>query len=188
MRPGDFFVFVSFLCTGILILNTWIFGGQMLQGALIFGFAYYWTAWQPANNRVNFYVATFPVKVLPPLMLLVTFVQAGLPAALVEVSGGIVAHLYLFVTEIWPNYGAGHGRSLVWTPQWVHNLFERSASIPRPAAAPPAPKPMSGSIVNLGSSSTGTSTQDGGSATGSSLFGKKPDGWSHRGAGHKLGS
>lgn len=188
-RPADFLLFIVFLMGGIISLNTLLFGGGMYLEPLSFAFAYYSAAFQPASAKVNFYVIAVPVKFLVPLLLLINFVQMGIWGVLLMIPGLLTAHAYLFLTEIWPQYGGGP--ELVRAPEWLHAVFERPQPVvqQQPTAPPPVVKKRAGSIMNLGSSSTGTSTQDGGSASGSSLFGlKKPDGWSHRGAGHKLGS
>lgn len=147
-------------------------------------FAYYWAAFAPAASRVNFFIATFPAKLLPYIILLITFVQAGLNQTLVEATGLVAAHMYLFLTEIYPRFGGGP--EIIFTPNWVHRLFEGSPDAPRPErrmsrAAPPPPPPST-------AASAGVTVGGRPGATGSSVFGRSQDPWSHRGQGQRLGS
>lgn len=110
-------------------------------------------------------------------MLAYTFVQAGTNAALVEATGLAAAHLYLFLTDIYPRFGGG--RNLIVTPNWVHALFNGvndNASGPRPRAATgPSIRP-----VVPGATAAATA--------GRGIFTPADNQWTHRGQGHRLGS
>lgn len=160
------------------VLNSLFLGGMVFCQALILALAYYWTALEPSSGKVSFFIATFPVKFLPLVMLAMTFVQAGTGAALVEATGLVAAHLYLFLTDIYPRFGGG--RNFLETPNWVHALFAGvgdNASGPRPRAATgPSTRPVAPGTA-------GATT-----ASGRGIFTPANNQWTHRGQGHRLGS
>jgi Derlin-2/3 len=54
-------------------------------------------------------------------MLLLTFVIDGPDAAMTQATGLLAAHLYDFLTRIWPTFGGG--RNYITTPQMVKGWF-----------------------------------------------------------------
>lgn len=50
-----------------------------------------------------------------------TFIIDGSDAAISQVTGLIVAHLYDFLTRIWPTFGGG--KNYIFTPQTVKRWF-----------------------------------------------------------------
>lgn len=175
-RPGDFLVFLIFCGSVIVALNSVFVGGMVFCQALILALAYYWTALEDSSKKVSFFIATFPVKFLPLVMLAMTFVQAGTGAALVEATGIVAAHLYLFLTDIYPRVGGG--RNFIRTPNWIHALFDApgdNASGPRPRAP-------------TGPSARPVPTAPGTAASGRGIFAPSNSQWTHRGQGHRLGS
>jgi len=169
-RKGDFTVFLIFVCSVILILNTFIVQGMAFCSPLILALAYYWTAFEDAGGRVNFFIATFPVKFLPWIMLLMTLVQGG--NIFLDLTGLVAAHAYLFLTEIWPRHGGG--------TNWLKgpsDMVERWFESAERAAPPPLRNVPAAGPVRVGGE---------GGATG--VFGRATEGWRHRGQGHRLGS
>jgi len=174
LRSGDLLAFVLFCGFVILLLNTFILQGMLLCGAMTMALAYYWTALENKNNSVNFFIVRFPVKYLPWVMIFVTLVAEDVNSALVEGTGIIAAHLYLFLTNIWPRVAGG--RHVIYTPQWIHGLFEERSD--------PATR---GIRAGVPPSVAATGPAGGAGATGRSMF--APSGtWTHRGQGHRLGS
>jgi len=177
-RPGDFFVFLIFCGSVIVALNSLFVGGMVFCQALILALAYYWTALEDSGKKVSFFIATFPVKFLPLVMLAMTFVQAGAGATLVEATGLVAAHLYLFLTDIYPRFGGG--RNFLVTPNWVHALFAGvgdNASGPRPRAGTgPSTRPAAPGVASTAA------------ASGRGIFAPVGNQWTHRGQGHRLGS
>lgn len=96
----------------------------MLLKALILSFAYTFAQDNPHAN-VSFFFLTFPAKYLPYGLLFLSAVSGGWSSTLVEVSGLMAAHLYDFLTRIWPTFGGG--RNMVPTPQFVKNWFTPTA-------------------------------------------------------------
>jgi Derlin-2/3 len=149
-------------------INSFVLGGVMFCQAMIVALAYYWVALEDKSRKVNFYIIEAPAKFLPFIMLFVTLVQAGLGPTLVEATGIVAAHLYLFLTNIWPRVAGGP--YLIFTPQWVHGLFNE----------PAAP-------ATTGARAPGITTSAGATVTRSKLVPANSQ-WTHRGQGHRLGS
>jgi Derlin-2/3 len=171
-RKGDFIVFLAFVGTVILVLNTFLVGGMTFCSPLILSLAYYWAAFESPSTRVNFFIATFPVKFLPWIMLLMTLVQGG--NVFLDLTGLVASHAYLFLTEIWPRYGGGVN-ILKKPSDIVEGWFESTTSAP----PPPPPRAAAGEApVRVGENE---------GASGS-FFGGRGQGWTHRGQGHRLGS
>jgi Derlin-2/3 len=154
--------------TAGLLLNANIF-----THALLLALAYTY-ATDNRGKRVTFVIIQIPVEYLPWAMLTITLVLSGWPAALQEGMGIIAAHLYDFLTRLYPTFQGG--RNWVQTPAFVSRAFgaERSAFTQkahgttfRPAAARPAAQASS-------SSSSGWTSALSGS-------------WGGRGAGRRLG-
>ncbi|KAA8906302.1 Der1-like family-domain-containing protein [Sphaerosporella brunnea] len=172
-RKGDFMVFLLFVGSIIVLLNTFLIGGMTFCSPLILSLAYYWAAFESPSTRVNFFIATFPVKFLPWIMLLMTLVQGG--NVFLDLTGIVAAHAYLFLTEIWPRFGGGRDllRPLGDTVEGWFEGYER-------AARPQQPQRVQAQAgVRVGGAE---------GATGSSLFGQRSQVWAHRGQGHRLGS
>lgn len=76
-----------------------------------------------SNLRITFYIITFRAKYLPYCMLAMTFVTDSPEAALQQATGLFAAHLYDFLTRLWPTYGGGS--NMIRTPQIVRGLFTK---------------------------------------------------------------
>jgi Derlin-2/3 len=88
--------------------------------SLMLAFAYTFAQENPGNN-VSFFILTFPAKFLPYAMLFMTFVMAGPEGAKHQATGLIAAHLYDFLTRIWPTFGGG--TNPIQTPIYIQQLF-----------------------------------------------------------------
>lgn len=73
------------------------------------------------GKKVKFFFVQIPVEFLPWAMLLMTFFMAGWNSVLVECCGIFAAHLYDFLTRIYPTFGGG--RNYIRTPDWVRRRF-----------------------------------------------------------------
>jgi Der1-like family len=156
--------------TAGLLLNANVF-----THALLLALAYTYAS-DNRGKRVTFVIIQIPVEYLPWAMLTITLVLSGWPAALQEGMGIVAAHLYDFLTRLYPTFQGG--RNWVQTPAFISTAFgaDRSAFTQksygasfRPAAARPAAQASSSS-----GSSTGWTSALGGS-------------WGGRGAGRRLG-
>lgn len=54
-------------------------------------------------------------------MLLLTFVMGGPQAAMIQGTGLLAAHLYDFLTRLYPTFGGG--RNYIFTPDFVKRWF-----------------------------------------------------------------
>lgn len=147
--------------------------GHIFTHALILALAYTY-ATDNRGKRVTFIIIQIPVEYLPWAMLTFTLVMSGWPAALQEGMGIIAAHLYDFLTRLYPTFQGG--KNWIQTPTFVGRAFgaDRSAfshkaygTSFRPAAARPAGQQGNGASSGWTSALGGT--------------------WGGRGAGRRLG-
>jgi Derlin-2/3 len=127
------------------------------------------------GKRVTFVIIQIPVEYLPWAMITFTLVMSGWPTALEEGMGIIAAHLYDFLTRLYPTFQGG--RNWIQTPAFVRRAFgaERSASTHKAYGTsfrPGATARQSGQQSS--SSSSGWTSALGGS-------------WGGKGAGRRLG-
>lgn len=100
-------------------------------------------------------------------MLLITVVSNGPNAAAIQSTGLIAAHLYDFLTRIYPTFGGG--RNFVKTPAFVRRMFS----------------PTEASVTNR---AYGTAHRPAAQAQASgSSAGVLPESWRSRGSGYRLG-
>ena len=92
----------------------------MLLQPLILALTYTWSQENP-NANATIFVLTFPAKYLPYVMLFMTAVSGGIQGVYVQLSGLLAAHLFDFLTRIWPTFGGG--RNLLPTPPMVKRWF-----------------------------------------------------------------
>ena len=106
-------------------------GAALLIQPLILAFAYTFAQENP-NANVSMYIITFPAKYLPFALLFVTYLMDNSPAAVMhQATGLIAAHLYDFLTRIWPTFGGG--TNYIITPNFVKSWFIEPG--------PPRPQP-----------------------------------------------
>jgi Derlin-2/3 len=99
----------------------------MLLNPLILAFAHTFSQDNP-TSMVSFYIINFQAKYLPYALILMTFITAGPDHAKVQITGLLAAHLYDFLTRIWPQFGGG--RSYIFTPDFVKRWFAGDARTP----------------------------------------------------------
>ena len=97
------------------ILQSYIF-----LGALSLAFAYTYAQDNP-TRQVSLFIIQFQAKFLPLAMLAMTFVMDSPQSALTQATGLLAAHLYDFLTRIWPTFGGG--KNYIHTPQFVKGWF-----------------------------------------------------------------
>ncbi|KAL2013470.1 hypothetical protein VTN00DRAFT_995 [Thermoascus crustaceus] len=167
--PSDFFTYVIFVGVVILLTAGYLLSNIIFTHALIIAFVYTF-AQDNRGRKVNYLFVTLPVELLPWAMLTLTLVISGWPAALCDGMGIIAAHLYDFLTRIYPTFGGG--KNYIVTPGFVKKLFgadvRREAHRTYGTAYRPSQQPQ------RGSASGGWTSSFGGS-------------WSGRGAGRRLG-
>ncbi|KAI9887793.1 MAG: hypothetical protein M1823_000435 [Watsoniomyces obsoletus] len=168
--PGDFLVYVVFVAVVIILTNAIYFGGFIFTKALILAVAYTYTQ-ENRGQKATIYVLTFPIKWLPLVMLLITFVMGGPRSTMVQVTGLLAAHLYEFLTRIYPTYGGG--RNYIQTPNFVRRWF--------------ATRTNTRSYGTAYAARSGGADAGRGSSTGFSSGGGLSALWNSRGSGRRLG-
>jgi len=88
--------------------------------ALSLAYAYTFAQDNP-TRMASFFVVTFESKYLPFALLFLALVVDGPNQALAQLTGLIAAHMYDFLTRIWPTFGGG--RNIIFTPQIVKRWF-----------------------------------------------------------------
>lgn len=119
-QPGDFFVYTFFLCSVILVTAGLLLKSHIFLQALSLAFAYTYAQDNP-TRQVSFFIITFDAKYLPFGMLFITFIIDGPQAAMIQATGLVAAHLYDFLTRIWPTFGGG--KNYIFTPATVKRWF-----------------------------------------------------------------
>jgi Derlin-2/3 len=153
--------------TAGLLLNAYVF-----THALLLALAYTY-ATDNRGKRVTFVIIQIPVEYLPWAMLTITLVRSGWPAALQEGMGIVAAHLYDFLTRLYPTFQGG--RNWIQTPTFISRAFgaDRSTFTQKTYGASFRPA-TAGPATQASSSSSGWTSALGGS-------------WGGRGAGRRLG-
>lgn len=144
--------------------------------ALVLALAYTYSQDNP-NRKITYFIVTFRIKWLPYVMLLMTFIMQSPESALHQGSGLVAAHLYDFLTRIWPTFGGGS--NVIWTPQFVQDWFV-AAGLGRSSTTRP--------YGTAFSTRAPAASASGGSSRGvTSGFSSLTSGWGGRGAGRRLG-
>ena len=123
------------------------------------------------GKKVKFFVVTFDVKYLPYVTLFLTWIMEGPNRMILQATGLPAAHLYNFLTLLWPQFGGG--MNIVQTPAFVSRWFGANRSAPNSVtkkygtAITPAAQPSRASSTGLSSSFSNT--------------------WGSRGQGRRLG-
>ncbi|KAK5112685.1 hypothetical protein LTR85_011196 [Meristemomyces frigidus] len=175
-QPGDFFVYLIFVCLMILLLGGVYLQGIMLLSPLTLALAYTYAQENP-DRQLSYFIVTFSAKWLPYAMLAGTFVMSSPQEALLQATGLVAAHAYDFVTKIWPEHGGGQ-RYLV-TPQIVQRWFAQPGGIPQQRAFGTAYTGRAAATQNVPQQQAG-----GGGGWASGFSGGN---WGNRGQGRRLG-
>jgi Derlin-2/3 len=141
--------------------------GAVLLAPLTLALAYTFAQDNP-RRMTGFFILNFEAKFLPWVLLFVTFILSGPQGALFQGTGLIAAHLYEFLTRIWPELGGG--RQWVQTPGFIRRAFGGDQRVPQARdhgtafAARSADTPAQGRTTGFGGA-----------------------GWNTRGPGRRLG-
>lgn len=140
-----------------------------MTSSLIAAFAY--TATQDEGGNTRIFILDIPTRAVPLMMCFMTFFMThSTHAAMVQATGIVAAHLYDFLTRLYPKFGGG--RNILSTPAFVRRWLSREDP-------------------SVSHKSYGTSYQAGtprATASGSEAGGVLPEAWKSRGSGHRLGS
>ncbi|KAF2254029.1 DER1-domain-containing protein [Trematosphaeria pertusa] len=119
-QPGDFFMYTVFVGSVIVALAGYILDAFTFLPALSLAYAYTYAQDNP-TRQVSFFIISFDSKFLPLAMLFMTLIIDGPQFALPQATGLLAAHLYDFLTRIWPTFGGG--RNYISTPAIVKQWF-----------------------------------------------------------------
>ncbi|GCB24746.1 centromere/microtubule-binding protein cbf5 [Aspergillus awamori] len=118
--PGDFFTYVSFVASIIMLTAGCLLNSVIFTSALIMAFVYTYSQ-DNRGRKASFFIVQIPVEFLPWAMLTLTLVVSGWPAALRDGMGIVAAHFYDFLTRIYPTFGGG--KNYLVTPEFVRRFF-----------------------------------------------------------------
>lgn len=93
---------------------------SVFTSALILAFIYTF-AQDNRGKKAHFVIVQIPIQYLPWAVLTLTFVTGGWPAVLSEGTGLLAAHLYDFLTRLYPTFQGG--RNWVQTPAAIKRAF-----------------------------------------------------------------
>jgi Derlin-2/3 len=108
------------LLTCFKILAGYFLNAYTFLPALTLACAYTYAQDNP-TRQVSFFILTFDAKYLPLALLFLTLIMENAEAALAQATGLIAAHLYDFLTRIWPTFGGG--TNYITTPAIVKQWF-----------------------------------------------------------------
>ncbi|KAL2887789.1 Der1-like family protein [Ceratocystis lukuohia] len=132
--------------------------------------------------KASLFLFTIPAQLMPYALMLMGFVQdpqSGMYMLPLQISGLLAAHMWDFITRIYPEFGGG--RNLLATPGFV-SLFTTSPRVLRGGFGRNA---AGGGTSGEGGRTVGGSA---GRSTGVSYgSGVLPDSWRSRGPGQRLG-
>ncbi|KAH0846272.1 DER1-domain-containing protein [Fonsecaea pedrosoi] len=125
-KPSLNFYFVPKAVYNIGLL-TWdqasgglILGGHVFTQALLLALIYTF-AQDNRGKKAHFIILQIPVELLPWAMLTLTLIMGGPQAALQQATGVFAAHLYDFLTRLYPTFQGG--RNYIQTPAAVKRYF-----------------------------------------------------------------
>ncbi|PHH52339.1 hypothetical protein CFIMG_004862RA [Ceratocystis fimbriata CBS 114723] len=142
----------------------------------------YTTSQDKRGLKASLFLFTIPAQLMPYALMLMGFVQdpqSGMYMLPLQISGLLAAHMWDFITRIYPEFGGG--RNLLATPGFV-SLFTTSPRVLRGGFGRNA---AGGGTSGEGGRTVGGSA---GRSTGVSYgSGVLPDSWRSRGPGQRLG-
>lgn len=156
------------------ILDGGLLGGVSFLPALSLGFIYTYSQ-DNADSQAHLFILSFSARYLPYAMLVMTLATAGTTGCLHQGTGLLAAHLYDFLTRIWPTYGGG--RNLLQTPMIVYKWFGEGQG-PNTGTTRSHGTAFQPRVAGLDSTA---------SAQGSTGVSSAFSGWNNRGAGRRLG-
>jgi len=159
-----------------LLTITQIIAGLILQSfvftqALLLAFIYTY-AQDNRGRKVHFIFFQIPAELLPWAMLAMTLMMGGTSATLQQGSGLLAAHLYDFLTRLYPTMQGG--RNYIQTPSFVRRYFTANRATTTQRAYGTSFRPPPQNQPSPSSSRGWTS-------------GFTSNAWTGRGGGHRLG-
>lgn len=117
-RSADF-AWALLFSAAVLLASTLLVPSMALSSALVIVLVYLWSKANQTSPCSFFGFFTVPGFYLPFVLVCWTVVQGGSP--LEEVRGIVAAHLFYFLTTVWPRAG---GPTLASTPEGVRQAVQ----------------------------------------------------------------
>jgi len=170
-RKADLIWYMIFVGGTILTIDSFVGLGFMVYlRALLLAMAYTVTQGQ-RGMTANFYFINIPAQLTPYAMIAVNLLfPGGVPNMILQLEGLVAAHLFEFLTVIWPQYG-GTGNSLLPTPPVLVKLVDA----------------LSGVTERVGAAAQGRAADSSAGRSTGADSGPLPDSWRTRGRGQRLG-
>lgn len=125
-------VFMCLFGMTIMIVVAYFYEGLVFIGsALVFMTIYVWSRKDP-HRPVNFWGFSFDAWHFPFVLLVVGLIMNS--NIVLDILGIAVGHLYHFLMDIVPLKFTS-GRPVLYTPQWLYNVFETRTISGRPQQA-----------------------------------------------------
>ncbi|KAF9734130.1 centromere/microtubule-binding protein cbf5 [Paraphaeosphaeria minitans] len=106
--------------TRFKVLAGYVLGAWTFLPALTLAYAYTYAQDNP-TRQVSFFILTFDAKYLPFALIFLTMIMENADSALAQATGLLAAHLFDFLTRIWPTFGGGS--NYITTPATVKRWF-----------------------------------------------------------------
>lgn len=159
-----------------LLTVTQVIAGLILQSfvftqALLLAFIYTY-AQDNRGRKVHFFFFEIPAEILPWAVLATTLLMGGTSATLQQATGLLAAHMYDFLTRLYPTMQ--RGRNYIQTPGFVRRYFTGNRTTTTNRAYGTSFRPAPQNPLPAASSNRGWTSGFSNS-------------WSGRGSGHRLG-
>lgn len=157
------------------ILCWYILGGGGFLTALILAMCRTVTQDQ-RGAKANFFFVSIPAQLTPFAMMFMSLLMGGPAAVLMQLCGFVAAHLYDFLSRIYPEFIGGH--NLIPTPAFLSRFVDTPRVFDRGFGTAIRPRTSAQEAQQPSAARTT------GASTGS---GPLPDAWRTRGPGRRLG-
>merc|ERR1712166_700513 len=122
--PGAYLFFIICSVVTLNVLGV-LFEAPFLGMSLIMSIIYFWSRCFAAQEVTFMFGIKFEGFYLPWVLVVFTVVMGGSPV--MDLLGIAAGHLFYFLTVAYPAQG---GRKLLWTPQFIKNLFNQAPRAP----------------------------------------------------------
>lgn len=108
------------MLTTVQITASFVLQSMINTSSLLMAFIYTF-AQDNRGKKAHFVIFQIPVEFLPWAMLTLTLIMGGPGAAIQQGTGVVAAHLYDFLTRLYPTFQGG--RNYIQTPAAIRRYF-----------------------------------------------------------------
>lgn len=141
-RTADYAWSLLLICSTIIVVNLPL-GTMVFFHPLLMALTHLWAQTHPNQQVSLFGLINMPAPYFPFAMIGIDLVRAGPQTALQAFTGLASAHLYFFLTSIYPSQNGGRPLSFLATPRWLINQLGNGPT------APPAPPSSFSAAANM---------------------------------------